>query len=159
MSGNPAARKPEKLYAYLLFDVIREVKDGVDIGSYVPAGEPVEGEITLRSDFPGTGTHAFRFEDGPITWHASGVYVGTGETVGEVVEFDLGVKKLLNLIAIGSNAEEILKQQIHDVLDKVKEVVESTVMALPRTTERDEDLLGDVLRAIDKLEKDLWRIH
>ncbi len=149
VSGNPAKKAPEKVHAYLLLDVIVEQQEGVDVGDYAPQ-KMEAGEMMLRFDFPGTGTHSFVFEDGPFKTIATGVYVATATVIGdEPPIFDYGNGKIMNLVSLGLESEKILKDQIHEVLDRVKAIV-------------DEKLHGggdEIIVAIDSLETSLWRKH
>ena len=79
-SGNPAAEKLERIYAYLVLDVIVELAEGIDPGQYRP--EPIEaGTMLLRYDSPGTGSHSFVFEDGPFKTIVTAVYAAMAPSV------------------------------------------------------------------------------
>jgi hypothetical protein len=113
MSGNPAKQQElPKRYCYLLFDVSEPTfRDGFDAiaRDYVPQDPPRPGILRCDEVNHGTGTHIFDIEEGPWTWLCQGVYIGTGRELPDGnVEFDLGVKWLLDMVALGANKEHSL---------------------------------------------------
>lgn len=114
----------EKVYAYLMIDVLVDVPDQLEL----PDGyqqQVTSGEIVLRYDYPGNGTHAFTFEDGPVKLRATGVYLCTGVIDGSGSPvFDYGATRILNLVKIGQEAEKTLTEQVHMFADKIREMSE-----------------------------------
>lgn len=136
----------DRIYAYFLLNCLMDVKEGVDISGYTPENPPSDGDVVLRWDNPGTNTHPLRFEDGPITWFADGVFLGSGEMIDGVAHFDTGVKRVLNLLAIGQHSEAVLRSQIHEFADACKERIDANPMG------------EDAIRAIDQLERNWFKI-
>ena len=153
MSGNPAVKPSKKVYAYLLIDVAEERDPNIDTTGYVPQDPPGRGTITLREDNPGTGTHPFIFEDGPIKFICSGVYIGTGEENDDgAIVFDWGVTSLINLIAIGGNADNTLRRMVHEFADQMKAKIEEEMMPGKLIA----DTPARIIKAIDELEKSFF---
>jgi hypothetical protein len=153
--GHPRAQG-EKRYAYLLLNVLQEQVPGTEGASYNPEQMPVAGEIVLQVKNHGTGTHTFQQPDGPFIFTMTGVYVATGELdADERVIFDYGAQRLLNLVLVGWQGEILLKQQIYDVVDGLKALLEPELDALLHN----EVSAGSVFEKIDTYEKNLWRKH
>ena len=142
-----AKTKIKKLHAYLVIDVLREINDLIDIGSYESPAEPHVGDVITRDDFPGTGMHPFTFEDGPLKWIATGQYVASGvENSDGDANFDFGASRVLNLIAFAMQAEETTKNLVHGAFDLVR-------ASLERNAGTDAE---QMIPEVDKIEKHFW---
>lgn len=153
---------PEPLWAYLVHQLT------VDSGilqldpSYVP--QPTEGSIILSKDtgenagtpLYGRREHTAEFEDGPVKTYADMVYLGEGvaEDDGKIT-FGLGMKRLLNLISLGVENEQVLRVQIHEFAERVQTKLEPIAEAAARG-KSGPDHIGDILRAVDEVEKHFW---
>lgn len=143
----------EKRYVYLLLTVLREQRDGTEGAVYVPEYEPITGDLRLEVKNHGSGTHTFQYDDGPYIYTLTGCYVATGEvgSSGEL-RFDFGAMRVFQLLELGMNSEIIMRQQIHEVVDGLKELIEPE-LAKPNPE------AGDLAAAFDLYEKNLWRKH
>lgn len=133
----------DKVYAYFVMQSIMEPGLLTPPEDYVI--EPAPNSVLLSEVNHGNGTHTISFEDGPIKIVSDLVYVGTGERDGKAITFDLGTKRILNLISIGLDFETVLTTQIHEFAEKAREKLEEVKIG-PDTT-------GDSLRVIDHIEK------
>ena len=145
---------PEKRYAYLVMHAVSELRypdlAGVD---FTPAETVSDGEILLQERNHGTGTHTFQIEDGPLVWTITAVYICTGVLdADDVVQFDYGAVRLLNLLKLAYNSENILRSTVHDVVDGLKGLTEEH---LHGTGANIDHLMGQ----FDAYEKGLWRKH
>lgn len=152
----------DKVYAYLVLQVVVEpTQEGVEIPTGWPQSTPVDS-ILLSEVNHGNGTHTISFENGPATELVDMAYIGTGVRTPPAVEgqnptitFDLGTKRVMNLVSIGLSFEEILTAQVHQFADQIKESIEETLSR--EAPVRDyPDLLGNVLRGVDSIEKHFW---
>lgn len=112
-----------KVTAYLVLEVLVDAPEFFE----VPAGflpDVTAGEILVRHDYPGTGVHAFTFEqaDSPIRLHVQAVYLCRGDIDKEGADpvFGHGERRLLNLVKIGQEAEEVLRQQLHEFAGRLQ---------------------------------------
>lgn len=144
----------EKIYAYYVLDTLPDPGPQLDLpADYIV--EPSPGSILLSYENHGNGTHTVTFEDGPIKLVATLVYVGTGRTDGTNPTFDLGTKRILNLISLGTYFEDVLHEQIHAFAEKAQTAVEA-ILVNPTGHIVHGDTIGDALRAIDDVEKHFW---
>lgn len=144
----------EKIWAYLVYQ--STVDSGLlDLAEgYVP--EPVVNSVLLVGDYRGKDAHAEKFEDGPITVYADLQYLGEGEKdASGNITFGLGTKRLLNLVNIGLEAEQVLSNQIHEFANKVQTELEPILVAA-QAGQANADLTGNVLRKVDDIEKHFW---
>lgn len=148
---------PEKRYAYLVMHAISELRypdlAGVD---FTPADTVSDGEILLQVKNHGTGTHTFQIEDGPLVWTVTAVYICTGVLdVDDIVQFDYGAVRLLNLLKLAYTSEQTLRSTVHEVVDGIKSLLEPEID--PNTFDGIEP--EKIFAKIDAYEKGLWRKH
>jgi len=144
----------EKVWAYFVYQLV------VDSGilelndNYVP--EPSVNSILLSHELHGKGNHTVTFEDGPVKTYADLVYLGEGgvDEHGNIT-FDLGTKRLLNLISIGLDNERVLTAQIHDFAERVQTKLEP-MLTLAAHGAAGDDFAGNILREVDEIEKHFW---
>lgn len=115
---------PEDVTAYLVHSVLVD-KASPSI-SLEGAEIPEVGQVLLRAGRPGTGLREFQIDLDIAQVYWVGIYLGVGkaDVENDAVTFDEGVQRLLNLIAVGQDAEETLKREVSDAIDQAKAVVE-----------------------------------
>ena len=147
------ASTPEKRYAYLVMHAISELRYPDLAGvNFTPADTVSDGEILLQEKNHGTGTHTFQIEDGPLVWTVTAVYICTGVLdVDDVVQFDYGAVRLLNLLKLAYTSEQTLRSTVHEVVDGLKAIVDEHV--------EDPSAVEYLAQRFDAYEKGLWRKH
>jgi hypothetical protein len=145
-----------KRYAYFILDVLLTQREGTEGTTYEPDRELVPGVLKVETKNHGTGTHTFVQEDGPFIFTLTGVYICTGrwnETT-DSLDFDYGALRLLNLVMLGANGEQILSSRLHEVVDHCKAIVEENLENVEATGS-----LEHILRDLDRFEKSNYRKH
>ena len=144
---------PEKRYAYLVMHAVSELRypdlAGVD---FTPSDTVSDGEILLQEKNHGTGTHTFQIEDGPLVWTITAVYICTGSLdANDVVQFDYGAVRLLNLLKLAYTSEQVLRTTVHEIVDGLKAIVDEHLA--------DRSVVENLAQRFDIYEKGLWRKH
>ena len=149
---------PEKRYAYLVMHAVSELRYPDLAGvNFTPADTVSDGEILLQEKNHGTGTHTFQIEDGPLVWTITAVYICTGVLdVDDVVQFDYGAVRLLNLIKLAYTSEQTLHSTVHEVVDGLKAIVDEH---LHSKVDQDAAEIPALMSKFDAYEKALWRKH
>ena len=145
---------PEKRYAYLVMHAVSELRYPDLAGvNFTPADTVSDGEILLQEKNHGTGTHTFQIEDGPLVWTITAVYICTGVLdVDDVVQFDYGAVRLLNLIKLAYTSEQTLHSTVHEVVDGLKSLTEEHLHGTGAN-------IDHLMSQFDAYEKALWRKH
>lgn len=150
-----ASSKPTDLkrYAYFILDVLTEQRPGTEGATATPDPELVPGILKVEVKNHGTGTHTFTQEDGPFIHTMTGVYVATGniDEADGLVKFDYGALRLLNLVMMGAEGEQIIAQRLHDVTDGILEIITEHIEDSPARKK----VYADVVR----FEKSQYRKH
>lgn len=143
-----------KRYAYFILDNLIEQRPGTEGTTATPDPEMVPGILKIEAKNHGTGTHTFVQEDGPFIHTLTGVYVATGrvDEGDSLVKFDYGALRLLNLVMMGAEGEQILATRLHEVVDHCKEIVDEVL----GSEKGHKDKIGANL---DRFEKSNYRKH
>lgn len=144
---------PEKVYAYLVAQVLAETKALEKIPADFEASVSVDDILILDKDY-GRLTVSMSEPDNrlpSVRLNYDMICIAVGEREGDMLTFGLAERRLLNMLSLAVKAEAILTEQVHEFADKVKERAEE-VLSKPNNP----DTTGDVLRAVDDIERHFW---
>lgn len=111
--------KEATVHAYFIAAVRLEIPDGFDIAGWENPFIP--GEVFLSLEHYDNTT--MRFPDGPLTIYVSLLKLGTGLRAADgSIGFSAEMGYLLNAIKIGFDADTIINQTLHQIVNKAKEI-------------------------------------